>query len=133
MRADAVLTGERLPFVVWESHRPEPGDADQNIWQARTRLFDRVGGLWVEGVDFLAPNFSDGEEAPPVTLQLFVKPEEEPTANFTPQRLRELIAGLHDRVYRNEPGEALYDGTLTPGCEPQLVSALLSTASFVSV
>ena len=132
MRTDAVLTGERLPFVVWESHRPEPGDLDQNIWTARTRLFDRVGGLWVEGVDFLSPNFAEGDETP-VPLQLFVKPEDEPIVNFNPQRLRELIAGLHDRVYRNEPGEPLYDGTLTPGCEPRLVSALLSAANDVMV
>jgi len=132
MRADAALTGERLPFVVWESHRPEPGDSDHAIWTPRVRLFDRVGGLWVEGVDFLSPNFADGDETP-VPLQLFVKPEDEPAANFTPQRLRELIAGLHDRVYRNEPGEPLYDGTLTPGCEPRLVSALLSAPNEVLV
>lgn len=133
VRADAVLTGERLPFVVWESHRPGPGDPDRGIWQARTRLFDRVGGLWVEGVDFLSPNFADGDDAPPVPLQLFVKPEDVPAEGFTPQRLRELIAGLHDRVYRNEPGEPLYEGTLTAGCEPRLVSALKSAAAEVLV
>ncbi len=126
MRADARRAGEALPFVLWESHRPEPEEEESDLWNARTRLFARVGGMWVEGVDFLSPNFEDDEEGEPVALQLFVKPEDEPVSSFTPQRLRELIAGLHDRVYRNEPGEPLYDETLYPGCEPRLVLATRS-------
>src|SRR5206468_2231723 len=74
MQADAKAAEEPLPFVVWESHRP---DADDKLWNARVRLFDRVGGLWIEGVDFLAPNFAEGD-VEPVELQLFLKPVDKP-------------------------------------------------------
>ena len=117
--------GESLPFVIWESHRPDPTApaADWDNWTARTRLFDRVGGLWVDGVDFLSPNFSFDEEAddaPPVPLQLFIKPLDVPESAFTPERLREVVGGLHQQVYHNEPGSPLFDRTLPPGCEPRL-------------
>ncbi|HEY1189148.1 MAG TPA: GNAT family N-acetyltransferase [Gemmata sp.] len=123
LRVDAGELGESLPFVIWESHRPEPdaSERDWDVWAARTRLFDRVGGLWVEGVNFLAPNFSDDEEdTAPVPLQLFLKPVDAPEESFTPERVREVVGGLHQRVYRNAPGTALFDGTLPPGCEPRL-------------
>jgi hypothetical protein len=124
MRADARAAGERLPFVVWESRRPdEPMTAaGRKLWAARVGLFGRVGGRWVEGVDFLSPNFAD-PRADPVPLQLFVKPVDLPVAAFTPGRLRRVVGGLHERVYRNRPGDALYAGTLPPGCRPRLVPA----------
>lgn len=124
LRVDAGELGENLPFVIWESHRPESASpaSDWENWTARTRLFDRVGGLWVDGVDFLSPNFADDEEAeaPPVPLQLFIKPLDVSESAFTSERLREVVGALHTRVYRNEPGSSLYDGTLPPGCEPRL-------------
>jgi ribosomal protein S18 acetylase RimI-like enzyme len=125
--ADARSVGEPLPFVVWESHRPEPDapPAAWDLWAARVRLFDRVGGLWVEGVDFLSPNFRD-EDGPPVPLKLFVKPMDLPASAFDAELLRRVAGGLHERVYRNQPGEALYDGTLPPGCRPRLVPARLA-------
>lgn len=124
MRADADRLGEKLSFVVWESHRPEEPmtAAERNLWAARTRLFGRVGGRWVEGVDFLSPNFAD-DGGDPVPLQVFVKPVDRPPAEFTPRRLRRVVGGLHERVYRNRPGDALYDGTLPPGCRLRLVPA----------
>lgn len=121
MRADSLVIGEPLPFVIWESHRPEFGG--DNLWTARTRLFERVGGYWIEGVDFLSPNFASDDDLASVPLQLFVKPEEESTSDFGAQRLREVIRGLHEQVYRNLPGDPLYDGTLTPDCELQLTAA----------
>jgi hypothetical protein len=125
LRVDAGELGEALPFVIWESHRPDPlsPQSEWENWAARTRLFDRVGGYWIDGVDFLSPNFAADEEAddaPPVALQLFVKPLDTPESAFTPERLREVVAGLHRGVYRNEPGSPMYDRTLPPGCEPQL-------------
>jgi len=128
--ADAWSVGESLPFVVWESHRPEPDapPAAWDLWTARVRLFDRVGGLWVEGVDFLSPNFRD-EDGPPVPLQLFVKPMDTPAAAFDDDRLRQVVGGLHERVYHDEPGDPLYEGTLTPGCHPRLVPARLAAAA----
>jgi hypothetical protein len=126
---DAGSTGEPLPFVVWESHRPEPGapPAAWELWTARARLFDRVGGLWIEGIDFLSPNFAE-DDGDPVPLQLFVKPMDTPAAAFDADRLRQLVGGLHERVYRDEPGDELYEGTLTPGCHPRLVPARLAAA-----
>lgn len=124
LAADAAAAGEDLPFVVWESYRPEPDDPPvaHRLWEARVRLFDRAGGLWVEGVDFLSPNFAD-PDGPPVPLQLFVKPVAVPAAAFDADRLRRLVRGLMERVYRERPGEPLYDGTLRPGLKPRLVPA----------
>ena len=124
MAADSREAGEPLPFVIWESHRPEPdaSKADHDLWNARVRLFDRVGGLWVEGVNFLAPNYAE-DDGEPVELQLFAKPVDRPASAFTEQRLLTLVDGLYERVYRQEPGDELYDATLTPGCHPRLTPA----------
>ena len=131
MSVDAGGTGETLPFVIWESHRPKPDapTADWDLWAARTKLFDRVGGQWVEGVDFMAPNFASDDEdgvAPPVPLQLFVKPISEPAGAFDSDRLRQVVAGLHREVYHNEPGDTLYDLTLPPDAQPRLRPAKLA-------
>ncbi len=127
MDADAQTADDSLPFVVWESHRPSPdaSPADREVWNARVRLFDRVGGLWVEGIDFLSPNFAD-DDGDPVPLQLFVKPMDRSAAEFNDARVRAMIDGLHERVYRNDPGDELYDGTFPPGCRPRLVPARLA-------
>lgn len=126
VRADAKAAGEPLPFAIWESHRPEDDGA---LWTARTRLFERVGGYWVEGIDFLSPNFASDDDLAAVPLQLFVKPEEEPLASFDADRLRGVIAGLHEEVYRNEPGDPHYEDTLTPDCDPRLVPATDAAAA----
>jgi len=124
LAADAAAAGEELPFVVWESYRPGPDDppAAHKLWEARVRLFDRAGGLWVEGVDFLSPNFADPDGLP-VPLQLFVKPVAVPAAAFDADRLRRLVRGLLGKVYREQPGGPLYEGTLRPGLKPRLVPA----------
>jgi hypothetical protein len=127
MQADARAADEPLPFVVWESHRP---DDNSNLWKARVKLFERVGGMWIEGVDFLAPNFS-AENDEPVPLQLFVKPMDKSAAAFHEERLRGVIHGLHERVYRIDEGDPLYEGTLTPLCRPRLVPARRAAAALV--
>lgn len=108
LEADAGAADEALPFIVWESHKPEPGaaDADWKLWEARTRLFDRVGGLWVDGLELHTPNYSV-EDGPPVLLQLFVKPMAE--ARPDPH---ELARGLLERVYRMTPDDPLYQATM---------------------
>jgi hypothetical protein len=129
MSVDAGELGLPLPFVIWESHRPEAGApaSEWDIWAARTKLFDRVGGQWVEGVDFQSPNFAaDDEATDPVPLQLFLKPVAEPGGAFDADRLRQVVGGLHREVYRNEPGSVLYDRTLPPECAPQLRPAKLA-------
>jgi hypothetical protein len=131
MAVDAGELGMPLPFVIWESHRPGPlaPATDWDMWNARTRLFDRVGGHWVEGVDFLTPNFaSDDETVEPVPLQLFVKPMHEPAAAFDAERLKQVVAGLHREVYHGEPGDTLFDATLPPDVRPRLRPAKLAGA-----
>lgn len=129
MAVDAGERGEPLPFVIWESHRPKPDApaAEWDLWAARTKLFDRAGGLWIEGVDFQSPNFTaDDDTVAPVPLQLFLKPMNEPASAFDTERLKQVIGGLHREVYRNEPGDTLYDRTLPPGCQPRLRPAKLA-------
>ncbi|MFO0796253.1 MAG: GNAT family N-acetyltransferase [Gemmataceae bacterium] len=121
--ADAAAAGEPLPFVVWESHRPDADEpaAVRDIWVARVRLFDKVGGLWVKGVEFLTPNFAGDTD--PVPLQLFMKPVDRPASGFTADRLWGVVEGLYERVYRIDPGEQLYDQTVRPEVRPVLVPA----------
>lgn len=119
LAADACAVDEQLPFVVWESHKPGPTapDADWKLWEARVRLFDRVGGLWIDGLELLTPNCSEDSDDP-VALQLFVKPIDK-TA-FSADELRGIAAGLLERVYRSGPGEPLYDATMRSAREPRL-------------
>ena len=121
--ADAAATGESLPFVVWESHRPDADGpaAAHDIWAARVRLFNKVGGLWVKGVEFLTPNFAGA--AGPVPLQLFVKPVDRPAASFTADRLWGVVEGLYERVYRIDPGEPLFEQTVRTEVRLVLVPA----------
>lgn len=122
VRADATAAGESLPFVVWESYRPTPDEppAAHDIWAARLRLFEKVGGLWVKGVELLTPDFAGGTD--PVPLQLFVKPVDRPAASFTAERLWGVVEGLYERVYRIDPGDPLFDRTVTPAARPALAS-----------
>jgi hypothetical protein len=131
MSVDAGETGGSLPFVIWESHKPgaDSVSSDWDLWAARTKLFDRVGGLWIEGVDFYAPNMgADDDEvaAPPVPMQLFLKPMAESAGSLDAERLKEIVAGLHHEVYRNEPGHPLLVRTLPPSCQPRLRPAKLA-------
>lgn len=131
--ADAAAAGEPLPFVVWESHRPgadEPAAA-HDLWAARVRLFDKVGGLWVKGVEFQTPNFAG--DADPVPLQLFVKPVDRPLASFTADRLWGVVEGLYERVYRIDPGEPMFEQTVRPEVRPALVPAREAGAATVEV
>jgi hypothetical protein len=86
-----------------------------------------VGGQWIEGIDFHSPNFaSEEDDAPPVPLQLFVKPMNEPVGAFDADRLKQVTAGLHREVYHSVPGDVLHDLTLPPDCRPRLRPAKLA-------
>lgn len=130
---DAGAIGEPLPFAIWESHRPESTDSDAawKMWNARLRLFDRVGGLWVEGIDFQSPNWA-GEAEPPVPLQLFVKPLDVPASALDAERLQHIVGGLQEHIYRTRPGDALYEATLPPGCSPRLRPAKAAGRSLLA-
>lgn len=121
LAADACAVDEPLPFVVWESHKPGPDapEADWELWGARVRLFEKVGGLWIDGLELMTPNCAV-EDGPPVPLQLFVKPVDLPAAAFDADRLKRVAAGLLERVYKARPGDPLHAATLPPGCEPRL-------------
>jgi GNAT superfamily N-acetyltransferase len=109
-RRDAERFVEPFRFAIWESHCPEAGDgpAVTANWQARLRLFAKVGGCWIDGVDFRVTNYMD-RDGPPVRLELFVKPCDTPAAQFDADMLRKVVAGLHRRVYSERPGDELYE------------------------
>jgi GNAT superfamily N-acetyltransferase len=121
LQVDAECEGAGLPFVMWESHRPEASAPAEEweLWRARLRLFERVGAWWVGGLTFLAPNFAR-RGGPPVPLQLFLIPVDRPAENFDAPALRQVAAGLLREVYRREEGDALFDRTLPPDCRPEL-------------
>jgi GNAT superfamily N-acetyltransferase len=123
LAVDAGAEGTGLPFVIWESRRPEPDapPAARELWSARLHLFERVGGRRVEGVEFLSPDFEG--DGPPVPLQLFVKPMDEPTDSFNAARLVEVVRGLQQNVYRMGDDSALARQTLPPGLRPRLQPA----------
>ncbi len=114
--ADAGALDEPLPFVVWESRRPtaDAPAADWDLWRARVRLFGKVGGLWLDGLELHTPNYGDGEQADgdPVVLQVFVKPVDRALPGFPPEYLREIAAGLLTRIYRLQPGDPLFTRTM---------------------
>jgi GNAT superfamily N-acetyltransferase len=121
LAVDAAATDEPLPFVIWESCPPEPDDGPHAhaIWTARTRLFHKAGGLWIDGVTLPSPNWTD-PAAPPVPLQLFLAPVDTPREAFDSGMVKAAVQGLLERVYKAEPGDPEWDGTLTPGCHPRL-------------
>ena len=113
-QVDATCEGTPLPFVVWESHRPEADAPVQawDLWRARVRLFARVGACWISGLTFLAPDFRR-RSGPPVPLQLFLIPVETPPEEFDAAALRKVSAGLYRRVYGRRPGDPLFDASLS--------------------
>ena len=117
--ADAHSADEPLPCVVWESRKPAAGDGDAawKLWDARVNLFERVGGLWLDGIELQTPNYAESD-GPPVPLQLFVKPVEQ--REYDTPSLIGLAAGLLERVYKTAPGDPLYDRTVTPHGPPRL-------------
>ncbi len=121
LAVDAAASDELLPFVMWESCPPDADDPPEAhaIWAARTRLFGKAGGFWIDGVTLPSPNWTD-VSAPPVPLQLFLAPVDSPREAFDTAAVREAVRGLLERVYKAGPGDPEYDGTLTPGCQPRL-------------
>lgn len=132
LQADAACEGTDLPLVIWESRMPRP-DAPagaQAAWQARLRLFARVGAWWVQGLTLWTPNFQEPAGAP-VPLQLFLLPVARAAESFDAAVLRHLAAELLQRVYGQGPGDRLYVASLPPGCTPRLrpVSEALPVSS----
>jgi GNAT superfamily N-acetyltransferase len=108
-----------LPFILWESHRPD----DPRLWATRVRLFDRAGGKWARGITLLTPNYMQ-DDAPPTSLQVFLRPWDDPPASFDGERLRNAIRGLYANVYRITPDDPLYETTLVGAVNPEMVRAV---------
>jgi GNAT superfamily N-acetyltransferase len=127
LKVDALCEGTALPFVVWESRAPgaDATGEERGLWEARLRLFERVGAWWVAGLTFYAPNFARRSEDP-VPLQLFLVPIDTPAGEWDADRLRGVATGLLLRVYGRREGDRLFERTLPPDCRPTLrpVSAL---------
>jgi GNAT superfamily N-acetyltransferase len=120
-QVDAACEGVPLPFVMWESRRPESSATEEEraVWRARLRLFAKVGAFWIDGVDFLAPNFAR-RQGPPVPLQLFLIPVDQPAEAFDAAALRAVAAALHESVYGRSTGDPLFERTLPTGSRPVL-------------
>ena len=115
----ARISAVPLPFIIWESHRP----ADPALWAARLRVFDKVGGCWIRGAEMLTPNYMR-DDAPPVRLQLFIRPWADPPEAFDADRLRAAVAGLYDQIYRIPPDDPLRRDTLDGMVNPRLIPAV---------
>lgn len=118
---DARASQESLPFVIWESHRPRESapEADWKLWEARIRLFDSVGGYWLEGIELPTPNFAD-PAGPPVPLQLFLRSMDQSASEFDGTSLIRVAAGLLENVYKVCPGDPQYDQAIARARCPRL-------------
>jgi len=101
LRRSAHAHGMRLPFLLWDSRPPSPSegpDARSN-WESRLALFKKIGGHWIEGIQFTSPNFLN-PHAGDVPLEFFLRPVEDRARDFSEGRLRRVLRGLLKRVYR---------------------------------
>lgn len=101
LRRTARAEGLTLPLLLWDSRPPSPvdgPDAREN-WESRLHLFKKIGGSWIEGVQFNSPNFLT-PLAGDVPLEFFLKPIDAPPEEFKGARLRRIVRGLLRRVYR---------------------------------
>ena len=116
---DAVHRAEPLAFAVWESKQPaaDAPEAEVATWQARLKLFAKVGARRIEGIELHTPNYTHPERPGPI-LQLFVKPMSWTTETLTPTRLKVIAEGLMSRVYKRDRADELWQRTF--GFEPEM-------------
>jgi GNAT superfamily N-acetyltransferase len=112
LQVDAWCEGGDLPFVVWESRPPSPGE-DASAWRAKLGLWRRVGARWVSGLVLHTTNYSR-PDAPPLRLALFLLPVARPAEGFDDAALRDVVAGLLGEVYDCEPGDECHSASLPP-------------------
>ncbi|MFL5330589.1 MAG: GNAT family N-acetyltransferase [Gemmataceae bacterium] len=104
LRRTAHESGLRMPCLIWDSRPPSPSDPVEvrENWESRLHLFKKIGGQWIEGVQFTSPNFLN-PRAGDVPLEFFLKPVEASAERFSDARIRRVIHGLLSRVYRLDP------------------------------
>jgi ribosomal protein S18 acetylase RimI-like enzyme len=112
LRRTASAWERDLPCLVWDSRPPSPSDGleARANWESRLHLFKKIGGYWIEGIQFTSPNYlapGSGD----VPLEFFLKPVDTTATDFNEGRLRRIVRGLLKRVYRldidGEDGEML--------------------------
>ena len=132
LRTDAVQFDIPLPFVVWESHRPgeDAAQSERELWTARCRLFAKTGAMWLSGIDFQSPNYHENG-APPVPLELFVKPMDRSLESFDESALRDIAVGMHTHIYRHKPDDEIVLQSLPSGNAPRLRTSAEAERSIV--
>lgn len=100
MRKTAFTMGRSMPCLMWDSRPPSPSD-DFEVranWEARLALFKKIGGRWIEGVQFTSPNYLS-PRAGDVPLEFFLKPVDDSVEDFNGPRLRRIVRGLLKNIY----------------------------------
>lgn len=112
MRKTAYAMGRSIPCLMWDSRPPSPSDGPdvRANWESRLRLFKKVGGRWIEGVQFTSPNYLSPRMGD-VPLEFFLKPVDDSVEDFTGPRLRRIVRGLLKQIYyldiEGDDGESL--------------------------
>jgi GNAT superfamily N-acetyltransferase len=112
LRRSANSLERELPCLVWDSRPPSPSDGPEARlnWERRLHLFKKVGGYWIEGIQFTSPNYLS-PQAGEVPLEFFLKPVDDSAGDFNEGRLRRIVRGLLKQVYLldidGEDGEML--------------------------
>jgi len=101
LRRTARAAGLRMPALLWDSRPPSPSEraSVRANWESRLHLFKKIGGRWIEGVQFTSPNFLN-PRAGDVPLEFFLKPVDTTASEFSHARLRRMVRGLLTRIYR---------------------------------
>ncbi len=100
MRKTAYAMGRSMPCLMWDSKPPSPSDGPEvrANWESRLKLFKKIGGRWVEGIQFTSPNYLT-PRAGDVPLEFFLKPVDDTVEEFTGPRLRRIVRGLLKNIY----------------------------------
>src|SRR5262245_31943580 len=100
LRRSAHAAGRDFPFLLWDSRPPSPADGPEirDNWASRLALFKKVGGYWIEGIQFTSPNFIN-PRAGDVPLEFFLRPVDVERWDFNEGRLRRIVRGLLKRIY----------------------------------
>lgn len=112
MRKSASALGRSIPCLMWDSRPPSPSDNAEvrANWENRLRLFKKVGGRWIEGVQFTSPNYLLPRSGD-VPLEFFLKPVDDTVEDFAGPRLRRVVRGLLRNIYQldidGDDGESL--------------------------
>lgn len=100
LRRTAEEADQTLPFMLWDSRPPSPSDGPEvrENWESRLHLFKKIGGRWIEGIQFTSPNYLNPRSGD-VPLEFFLRAIDDDRSEFSSGRLRRIVRGLLRRVY----------------------------------